>query len=164
MQGPLFFKYNNVLRGVSVEGSTAVPFLANLFQKLCAGNVYKNTLHAISAAIGKLSKLTKCDTVYRAPGGVLPRAFWEPDGHGIKGGVEMGFMSTSRSKEAAMHYAKMSVRADRRLPTRAPLPRQACGPRGARTTLALACWPTGRTHDSFPGRALSCSSRCTWAW
>ena len=76
--------------------------------KLCQGNRYTNTMHAISAGIGKLSRVTKCDRVYRAPGGVLPKYFWDDDEFGVKGGIEMGFMSTSRSKHAAMDYAKFS--------------------------------------------------------
>ena len=65
------------------------------------GNKYTNTIHSISAAIGKLSRVGMASTVYRAPGGCLPKHFWDDDDAGIKGGVEMGFMSTSTSKEAA---------------------------------------------------------------
>jgi len=103
--GPMFFKYNNVLRGV---GPHKIPPLAEVFEKLCKGNRYTNTLHAITAAIGKLSRVTVADLTYRAPGGILPKYFWEDDKFGVKGGIEMGFMSTSRSKEAAMEYAKRS--------------------------------------------------------
>ena len=82
--------------------------LEHMFLKLCQGNKYTNTMHSIAAAINKLSRVTVASTVYRAPGGVLPKTFWESDRAGIKGGVEMGFMSTSRSKHAAMDYAKRS--------------------------------------------------------
>lgn len=104
--GPMYFKYNTVLRGVSVPGCKAP--LEAMFMKLCQGNKYTNTLHCIAASINKLSRVSMATTVYRAPGGVLPKSFWESDRAGIKGGVEMGFMSTSRSKEAAMDYAKRS--------------------------------------------------------
>ena len=104
--GPMYHKYNNVLRGVSVPGCKAP--LEWLFQQLCQGNKYCNTLHAITASINKLSRVSKAQTVYRAPGGVLPKSFWEEDAHGICGGVEMGFMSTSTSQEAAMEYARYS--------------------------------------------------------
>ena len=104
--GPMYFKYNNVLRGVSVPGLKAP--LEELFMKLCQGNKYTNTLHCIAANINKLSRVAEATTVYRAPGGVLPKTFWDSDKHGIRGGVELGFMSTSRSMHAAMDYAKMS--------------------------------------------------------
>lgn len=104
--GPMFFKYNTVLRGANVPGG--IPYFQGLFKSLCHGNKYPNTLHAITAAISKLARVTKCDMVYRAPGGILPKYFWEDDEFGAKGGVEMGFMSTSRSKDAAMEYAKFS--------------------------------------------------------
>ena len=104
--GPMFFKYNNVLRGVDVPGCPAP--CRDLFMALCQGNLYANTLHAIAASINKLSRVTKAQTVYRAPGGVLPKSFWDEDSTGVKGGVEMGFMSTSTSYHAAMDYAKRS--------------------------------------------------------
>lgn len=104
--GPMFFKYNSVLRGADVEGG--IPYFQGLVKKLCMGNKYTNTMHAISASIGKLSRVTKCDLVYRAPGGILPKYFWEDDQFSVRGGIEMGFMSTSRSKHAAMEYAKFS--------------------------------------------------------
>lgn len=104
--GPMYFKYNNVLRGVSVPGCKAP--LEHMFMKLCMGNKYCNTLHCIAASINKLSRVSQARTVYRAPGGILPKTFWDYDGAGIKGGVEMGFMSTSTSMHAAMEYAKYS--------------------------------------------------------
>lgn len=104
--GPMFFKYNNVLRGVDVPGCKAP--CRDLFMMLCQGNLYGNTLHVIAASINKLSRVTTACTVYRAPGGVLPKSFWDADPTGVKGGVEMGFMSTSTSYHAAMDYAKRS--------------------------------------------------------
>ena len=35
------------------------PALANRMRELCMGNTYMYTLHAITAAIGKLSRLTR---------------------------------------------------------------------------------------------------------
>jgi hypothetical protein len=85
---------NTALRGVSVKGCAAP--LAHIFEEICLGNKYVNTLHAITAAITKLAKLTEVAKVYRAPGGVLPRSFWDADGIGIRGGVEVGFMYLRR--------------------------------------------------------------------
>ena len=53
--GPLFEKYNAVLRGVNSE----VAFLRDKFETLCKGNCYTTTLHVINSAIIKSSKLTK---------------------------------------------------------------------------------------------------------
>ena len=39
---------------------------------------------------------------------LLPEAFRVPDDFGCRGGVELGFMSTSTSKEQALAYIDMS--------------------------------------------------------
>lgn len=104
--GPMFTKYNTVLRGVSVAECKAP--LEERFLRLCHGNVYANTLHSMTASINKLARISMASTVYRAPGGVLPKSFWEQDAAGICGGVEMSFMSTSSSYSAAREYAMRS--------------------------------------------------------
>ena len=38
-------------------------------------------------------------------GGVLPDVFWTPNQHGIMGGVELGFMSTTTDRSVAMDFA-----------------------------------------------------------
>ena len=104
--GPMYMKYNAVLRGLGEEG---LPKIKNkvLFEgmkKLCGDNKYVTTLHCISSAIVKLSRLAKPQTVYRGLAGrVLPSEFWLGQGHG---GVEFAFMSTTADREVAMEYAK----------------------------------------------------------
>jgi len=89
---------------------TEVPFMVEQCEKLCRGNRYTTTLHAISSAINKLSRLTAVTNVYRGiGGGVLPRAFWEPDDDGACGAVEFGFMSTTRERSVAVGYAGASA-------------------------------------------------------
>ena len=67
---------------------------------------FVTTLHAINSAILKLSRHTKACTVYRGvAGGVLPDVFWTPNQHGIMGGVELGFMSTTTDRSVAMDFA-----------------------------------------------------------
>ena len=102
--GPLFVKYNAVLRGTV---STVVP-LINHFRRVCMGHLYPTTLHILSAAIIKCSKVQSASVVYRAPGGALPKSFWRLDAYGVRGGIEPAFLSTTTSKEEAMHYAKRS--------------------------------------------------------
>jgi len=68
-------------------------------------NWYTTTLHAINSGIVKLSKQTQATTVYRGvTGGVLPEEFWVPNEHGVIGGVDMSFMSTSPKRDIALGY------------------------------------------------------------
>jgi hypothetical protein len=88
-------KYNALLRefGANLEG--------------CKGNKYVTTTHVINSAIVKLSKLTIATKVYRGVGGgVLPESFWRPNEQGVKGGIEMAFMSATFKRDEAMKYAK----------------------------------------------------------
>ena len=36
--------------------------------------------------------------------GVLPEAFWLDNEHGLKGGIELGFMSTTTNRATAVQY------------------------------------------------------------
>ena len=121
--GPLFLKYNAVLRGLR----STVPFLINTMITLCCSkevtakykdgsitfeeacshvNMYTTTLHAINSAIIKLGKLTTANKVYRGISGLaLPTEFWEPNEYGVKGGIENAFMSTTVEQAVAMGYA-----------------------------------------------------------
>ena len=93
------------------------------------------TLHTINSCIVKLGKVTKACKVYRGvAGGVLPDEFWHedqvgaasaleppllflltsssprlaplPPQHLVRGGVEFSFMSTTKSFDVAMDYAR----------------------------------------------------------
>jgi hypothetical protein len=37
-------------------------------------------------------------------GGVLPSKFWDENGDGVRGGVELGFMSTTIERDVALGY------------------------------------------------------------
>ena len=121
--GPLFVKYNAVLRGLNSK----VGFLQTQLIKLCgptdvseqfaAGtmsfeqakakvNLYTTTLHVINSGIVKTSKLTYACPVYRGVSGMaLPPAFWTPNEHGVRGGIEGAFMSSTKDRAVAMQYA-----------------------------------------------------------
>ena len=133
--GPMFTKYNAVLRGLRSESD----YLRNAMVVLCcpsatatrylggtprtalhlppAGhlsfedatqwlNPYTTTLHGVNSAVIKLGKLTVATKVYRGIAGKkLPPAFWTPNAYGVKGGVEQAFMSTTAEREVAMGYA-----------------------------------------------------------
>ena len=98
-----FRRYNAILRGSRPELTN--DFLRSYLSTVCKGNLYPTTLHYMCLGIDKLSKLTQAAPVYRAPGGRLPRSFFSESEYGFRGGVEMGFMSTSTDKHAAMEYA-----------------------------------------------------------
>lgn len=101
--GPLFQKYNGVLRGISDESP---PFMRSDYERLCCGNKYETTLQVLNSAIIKLSKLTVPTTLYRGLSrGVLPDEFWKPNEFGVCGGIELGFMSATTDREVAAHYA-----------------------------------------------------------
>ncbi|KAL1520857.1 hypothetical protein AB1Y20_022418 [Prymnesium parvum] len=100
--GPLFIKYNLVLRGLGSK----LPFFARQLEELCRGNVYTTTLHSINSACVKLSKILAAQKVYRGVSGAsLPTEFWEKNEWNVAGGVEFAFMSTTRDREVAMSYA-----------------------------------------------------------
>ena len=120
--GPMFVKYNAVLRGLRLE------FARYGFLELCAGddtalrftkgelnfeeavaskaNLYPTTLLAINSSILKLSKLTVACQVFRGVGdGRLPPSFIEKNKFLVRGGVECAFMSTTPNPSVAQEYA-----------------------------------------------------------
>ena len=120
--GPCFVAYNKVLR--DTPGGVASPQVssparlhtvrafrdtARLGPEEKHVNPFSATLHCISSAIGKLSKLSRVTKVYRAPGGKMPTAFMEPDPDtNGTGGIESGFMSCTSDFDQARHYALAS--------------------------------------------------------
>ena len=95
-RGPMYVHYNRTLRN-RTKGS------------------YVTTLHAINSGIIKLSKQTKACTVYRGvAGGVLPEQFWEPNEHGVMGGIELGFvcLSAGRTRTGVSSHVRTRVRTD----------------------------------------------------
>jgi hypothetical protein len=95
--GPMFVKYNAVLRGFGAA-------LAS-----CKGNGYVSTLHAINSCIVKTGKLSQAAKVYRGiSGGRLPDEFWTPNEFGVRGGIESAFMSTTLNRQVALMYASQS--------------------------------------------------------
>ena len=72
--------------------------------------MYSTTLHTINNAITTLSGLSPSCNVYRGvSGGMLPEKFLAPDAQdNFRGGVELGFMSTTTNREVAYFYARGS--------------------------------------------------------
>ncbi|KAJ1492128.1 ankyrin repeat-containing domain protein [Baffinella frigidus] len=96
--GPMFSKYNAVLRGFP----KAVVDDLN-------GNTYATTIHLIVSGVIKLSRRTvlpKDRVVYRGLGDLeLPEEFLKEDRFGVRGGVEFGLMSTTEDLRVAVQYA-----------------------------------------------------------
>ena len=70
---------------------------------------FVTTLHAINSGIIKLSKQTAACTVFRGvAGGVLPDQFWTANEHGVMGGIELGFMSTTTDRGVAVGYMEQT--------------------------------------------------------
>ena len=87
--GPMYVWYNRVLRR-QLRG------------------VYVTTIHAINSGTLKLARHSRACTVYRGVvNGVLPDAFWTPNEHGVCGGIELGFMSTTTDRRVALEYISM---------------------------------------------------------
>ena len=97
--GPMFNLYNAKLRG----------FPKHLVDHL-RGNGYETTLCVIISGILKLAsiqEIPKQGVVYRGLGGMLlPKQFWTlSKKSGLKGGIEMGLMSTTTEKSVAIQYS-----------------------------------------------------------
>eukprot|EP00457_Paulinella_chromatophora_P000677 gb/GEZN01000677.1/.p1 GENE.gb/GEZN01000677.1/~~gb/GEZN01000677.1/.p1 ORF type:complete len:1038 (-),score=126.73 gb/GEZN01000677.1/:748-3453(-) len=103
--GPMFMKYNTLLRGLS----SGLEWMEKQFQTLCQGNTYTTTVHVINSALVKLGSLTKAEVVYRGiSGGKLPEEFHKFDEFNVRGGVETAFMSTTRDRQVALEYAGLA--------------------------------------------------------
>ena len=97
--GPMFTLWNAVLRGFPEA------LVAGL-----AGNRFTTSIHALVSAVLKLARVTPVPegrVVYRGLGGmVLDEEVWfRRDERGCRGGVELGFLSTTASREVAVQYS-----------------------------------------------------------
>ena len=103
--GPMYVKYNAVLRGMAV--ATA------------GGTIYSSTVHLICSGLHKLSRvseLPKDMKLYRGTGGMaLPSSFLEPDASGCAGGTEPAIMSATPDRSVALGYS--GIDKDKDLPT-----------------------------------------------
>eukprot|EP00961_Rhodomonas_salina_P050573 679035-Rhodomonas_salina.1 len=92
--GPAFMKLNGTLREQDVS------------QK---GNDYVCTIFATVSGMVKLAEISPIPegrVVYRGQKGmVLPKCFWEDNAQGVRGGVEMAFLSTTSDMDTAVGYA-----------------------------------------------------------
>ena len=103
--GPMYVKYNAVLRGMAV--ATA------------GGTIYSSTVHLICSGLQKLSRVSELPKemkLYRGTGGMaLPSSFLEPDASGCAGGTEPAIMSATPDRSVALGYSGIDKGKD--LPT-----------------------------------------------
>eukprot|EP00935_MAST-01C_sp_MAST-1C-sp1_P000490 g490.t1 len=117
--GPMFKWYNDVLRHHTMPAFA--DWICPTTQKVvlkkgqCWVKVreerkiphpFVTTLHVLNSAIVKLQKVQRVDKVYRGvSGGTLPEKFMQEDAMGVRGGIELAFMSTTRKRQVAVEYA-----------------------------------------------------------
>jgi len=131
--GPLFVKYNGVLRGLDSPVSYLKNDMVSLVtaKEVCEKyqgtapkwmpangelkydevrkllNMYTTTIHVINSCIVKMGKLTEAKPVYRGMSGRLfPPSFWRKNAQGVMGGVEYAFMSTTPNRSVAYQYSQ----------------------------------------------------------
>ena len=103
--GPMYVKYNAVLRGMAVAEA--------------GGTIYSSTVHLICSGLQKLSRVSELPKemkLYRGNGGMaLPSSFLEPDASGCAGGTEPAIMSATPDRSVALGYS--GIDKDKYLPT-----------------------------------------------
>ena len=103
--GPMYVKYNAVLRGMAVAAA--------------GGTIYSSTVHLICSGLHKLSRVSELPKemkLYRGNGGMaLPSSFLEPDASGCAGGTEPAIMSATPDRSVALGYS--GIDKDKYLPT-----------------------------------------------
>jgi hypothetical protein len=103
--GPMYVKYNAVLRGMAVAEA--------------GGTIYSSTVHLICSGLHKLSRVSELPKemkLYRGNGGMaLPSSFLEPDASGCAGGTEPAIMSATPDRSVALGYS--GIDKDKDLPT-----------------------------------------------
>ena len=104
--GPMYVKYQATLRGtLDTDGASA----SDTDPRMSGSRAFVTTIHAINSAVLKCSKHTKATTVYRGISNrVMPKAFHKENEHGVKGGVEVAFMSTSTERSVALGYMQQA--------------------------------------------------------
>ena len=100
-------RYNNVLRYIHADkGPEWLAHIA-VWKSDHSDNIpFVTTLHVLNSAILKLSRVQPAEKVFRGnQGGVLPDQFWKPNKDNVRGGIELGFMSTTTNREIAEKYS-----------------------------------------------------------
>jgi Leucine-rich repeat (LRR) protein len=109
--GPMYVWYNYLLRYRHAYNPTAYQSPFDDYKLDESDFPFRTTLHVLNSAIIKLSRTQRAEKVYRGTkGGCLPPQFWEPNEQNVRGGIELGFMSTTTERKVAMSYAKAEIK------------------------------------------------------
>ena len=97
--GPMFALYNAALRRAPADAYAALD-----------GNGYETTLFCIASGVLRLARVARLPAgrrLWRGLRGLVPPPqFWGAgDGRGLRGGVEVGFMSTTADRDVALQYS-----------------------------------------------------------
>jgi hypothetical protein len=107
----MYVWYNDVLRNIGTPKGKVRQDLTHVVKWKAAAaendkTPFATTIHVLNSAIIKLSRAQKAERVYRGTtGGRLPEKFWTPNHDNVRGGIEMGFMSTTTNRSIAMDFA-----------------------------------------------------------
>ena len=113
--GPMYLKYNTVLRSFSGDAFMVQQCVkyklgtsaAEEERFSLAPTKYATTIYAINSLIVKGSKLTVVTPVFRGIAAMrLPQSMLTPNEDGVSGGAEYGFSSTTCDLKTARFYAK----------------------------------------------------------
>ena len=99
--GPMYQVYNMILRRYPEQAYA---------RHQAGGNLFSTTIHVLVSAVVKIARVMKLPAgleLFRGLGGQmeLPESFLKADGHGCRGYMEWGFLSTTSSKRTAVEYS-----------------------------------------------------------
>eukprot|EP01051_Picozoa_sp_SAG22_P003682 SAG22_NODE_182_length_16036_cov_13.692226_5_plen_1698_part_00 len=105
--GPMYELYNKCLRAMGDQAhQDAGDTSPSEDAAQATRGKFVTTLHCINGATIKLGQLSYADTVFRGfPKMKLPVCFLRADATGVKGGVELGFTSTTLNRKTALAFA-----------------------------------------------------------
>ena len=93
--GPMFMKFNVVMRGASAVPGKLLgkpQWAVDKFKEECRGNKYSTTISAVNSAIIKLSKQTTVNKVYRGVSGFgLPKILTTKNEHNVTVGLLLSY-------------------------------------------------------------------------
>ena len=105
----MYLWYNNILRFVRESLDSLAqwaPSHIRTWKEEGWTTPFTTTLHVLNSAIIKLSRTMAAFRVYRGTkGGILPPQFWKPNEMNVRGGIELGFMSTTTQRDVAIKFA-----------------------------------------------------------
>ena len=111
--GPMFRWYNSVLRFFGEpHDATRAPFDSYKARGNSENCPFVTTIHVLNSAILKLSRQQPAQKVFRGTKGLLPAEFWNLNESGVRGGIELAFMSTTLDRTVVSSSFSKSKQGD----------------------------------------------------